>query len=191
VPENQQQAPDPNVASEGSDPEVTSKEKAAQLSAPELTAPVPTLPAGPDNSDTPYADRAFLTLQQRSSWEGPYPSPDAVERFEAILPGAFNRILAMAEQAQESQIRATENAQAYLQSDVRRSHYLGAVISVLAVLCSTSCALTGHTVAAVALVGIPVMAVARAFVKTGPESNDEAATEAEPQDVNTAQAPDP
>jgi uncharacterized membrane protein len=189
VPENQQQAPDPSAASEGPDLEVTSEEKAAQVSAPDITFAVPNLPAGTDSSDLPYSGKAFLTLQQSSTCQGPYPSPDAVERFEAILPGAFNRILTMAEKAQESQIRATESAQGYLQLDVRRSHYLGAAISVLAVLCSTGCALTGHTVAAVALVGIPVMAVARAFIKTAPESSDDSAAEAQPQDVNDPQEP--
>ena len=114
----------------------------------------------------PYTSGAFLTVQQSSSWQGPYPSPDAVERFEAILPGAFDRILTMAEKAQDSQLETNENAQLFLQRDVMRSHYLGAAISALALVCATGCALTGHPTVSVALVGIPVMAVARAFVNS-------------------------
>jgi len=41
--------------------------------------------------------RASLTLHQ-----GPLPSPETVERYEMVLPGAFDRILTMAEKEQQS-----------------------------------------------------------------------------------------
>jgi uncharacterized membrane protein len=130
--------------------------------------------SAPDNGNReslPYAGAAQFTVQQSISWQAPYPSPDAVERFEAVLPGAFDRMLAMAERAQAAQLRRMETAQDFVQRDVRRSHYLGAAISVLAVICSTACAMTGHPTEAVALVGIPVMAVARAFVRSRETAN--------------------
>lgn len=34
-------------------------------------------------------------LQQ--SWVGPYPPPEAVERYEKAMPGFFNRVVSMAE----------------------------------------------------------------------------------------------
>lgn len=42
-----------------------------------------------------------LTLQQVKQWSGPLPSPDALERYNAVIPGAAERILAMAEKEME------------------------------------------------------------------------------------------
>lgn len=181
MPANKQQPPSQSAASDGSEHQVT---PGVQAPPPDITFTVPDPLLGTGSAHPPYTDRTLLTVQQSSSWQGPYPSPDAVERFEAILPGAFNRILTMAETAQDAEIRASSNAQKYLQSDVRRSNYLGAGISVLAVLCSTACALTDHTVAAVALVGIPVMAVARAFIKRGSDDTAADDNQAPPQPNN-------
>ena len=41
--------------------------------------------------------RASLTVH-----EGPLPSPETVERYERVLPGAFDRILTMAEKEQQN-----------------------------------------------------------------------------------------
>jgi uncharacterized membrane protein len=36
-------------------------------------------------------------------WQGQFPPPDALERYEKLLPGAFNRMMVMAETAQTNQ----------------------------------------------------------------------------------------
>ncbi len=142
-----------------------------------------------DGITFPYTT-ATLTgsvVSVKSSWQGPYPSPEAVERFEAILPGAFDRILRMAEENQRSENLLNQRAQTYLRDDIRRSHYFGAAVSTLAVCCSTACALTDHPTAAVALVGIPVMAVAKGFL--APRKAD-TSDESEPERVKPPAAGD-
>jgi hypothetical protein len=95
----------------------------------------------------------------------------------------------MAEKAQESQIKITENAQLFLRRDVMRSHYLGAGISVLAVICSAVCGVTGNPTAAVALVGIPVMAVARALISRHSPAETEKTDETESKPSAPSQPP--
>src|SRR6516164_4459803 len=49
-------------------------------------------------------------LQQSLHWQGPYPSPDAVERYERVQPGTFDRLIKMAEQLQAAQIQQSATA---------------------------------------------------------------------------------
>ena len=39
----------------------------------------------------------FVEHTEVQVWQGQFPPPDAVEKYEAVLPGAFDRIVAMAE----------------------------------------------------------------------------------------------
>ena len=114
----------------------------------------------------------FHLAVQQSYWQGPYPSPDAVERFEKLLPGSFDRILTMAEETQRAQIKTVENAQSFLQSDTKRSHYLGAAISFFALAGALTCGILNHPTVGVALVSIPVMAVAQAFLSGNTKSQE-------------------
>jgi uncharacterized membrane protein len=58
----------------------------------QLDVPVPTIP--PSDS--------LSTIKAELSWHaGPLPSPETVERYELVLPGAFDRILTMAEKDQQ------------------------------------------------------------------------------------------
>ena len=61
--------------------------------------------------------QAQQTLQV---WQGPYPPPEAIERYEKILPGTFNRILTMAENLQQAQIDQSRNAIHFARQDTRR-----------------------------------------------------------------------
>ena len=107
---------------------------------------------------------AVLTLQQ-TSWQGPYPSPEAIERFEAVMPGSWHRILEMAERSQAAQIESERRGQEFLQRDTRRAHYLGAVISVSALLGAVVCAYFQSPVIGAALVSLPVMSVVQTLFR--------------------------
>ena len=106
-------------------------------------------------------------------WQGQFPPPEAVEKYEAILPGAFDRIIAMAERLQAAQIEETTRAQNYTRDDSRRGHWLGfsatALATIGAAVCTIVAAIMGATGAyfvGAALVSVPVMAVARALVES-------------------------
>ena len=191
--ESQQPPQDPSEENKGRSIASIRSEDGVPPPLPNISFAIPNPIVQNMHGGLPYAAGAVLTVQQSSSWQGPYPSPDAVERFERVLPGAFDRILMMAENAQASQIRTNENAQNLLQKDVRRSHYLGSGISVLALVCSTACALTDHPTVAIALVGIPVMAVAKALIdgrsRNSSEKDTDAEEEARPTAANTLPTP--
>jgi hypothetical protein len=45
----------------------------------------------PASSSSPGVTPGFLQIQESmQSWQAPYPPPEAVERYERILPGTFN-----------------------------------------------------------------------------------------------------
>jgi uncharacterized membrane protein len=125
------------------------------------------IPVGP-GLPFPYPGAAPLGIaalvQQIQMWQGPYPPPDAVRQYEEILPGAFDRMIAMAEQAQAAQIEANNHAQNYLRDDTKRGHWLGFAATCTAMIGAVVCAWIGQSWVAALFLGVPVMAVAKALV---------------------------
>ena len=105
-----------------------------------------------------------FALQQVQVWQGQFPPPDAVERYEQVLPGAFDRIMTMAERQQEASIAGSAEARRYLREDSRRGHWLGWLVTVVALVCALVCAILGQPWVAGMLVAVPVMGVAKALV---------------------------
>src|SRR4051794_39392607 len=71
-------------------------------------------------------------LIQQAHWQGPYPPPEAVERYEKVCPGAFDRMIGMAERLQKAQIDQSSEALKNQKDDRCRGHYLGFTTTVLA-----------------------------------------------------------
>ena len=80
---------------------------------------------------TPVVGARATTVMQ--SWQGPYPPPEAIERYEKSLPGTFDRILSMAERMEAAQIAQSADALRSQANDVRRAHYLGAGLGAFAI----------------------------------------------------------
>jgi len=109
---------------------------------------------------------AIQTTQQTVQvWQGQYPPPDALERYEALLPGAFDRMMRMAEQLQAAQIQISQQALQYARADTRRAHWLGWVVAILA-MGGALYALQLNPWVASLFLGIPVMAVAKALIES-------------------------
>lgn len=115
------------------------------------------------------------------AFQGPIPPPDALERYDAIIPGAAERILRMAEsetahrhQQENDAMRANIAAQqkqldiaSYQTKAVYRSDGIGQIFGLIV---SLSCvagavwlALNNHDWAAGALAALPTAAVIKAF----------------------------
>jgi uncharacterized membrane protein len=114
---------------------------------------------------------ALVAQQSVQIWNGEYPPPEASKVYESLAPGAFDRMMKMAERRLEAQIKETERAQDYTQKDTRRAHWMGAITHVIAVIGALVCVALGVEFknssvfwVAGALVGLPVMAVAKSFV---------------------------
>ena len=143
-----------------------------------------------------------IVQQQAVHWQGPYPPPEAVERYERVLPGTFNRLITMAEQLQAAQIVQSNKALDYTHSTNTRGQWLGFVATALAMIGALGCVALGQPLVAGAFLSVPVLAVAKALVETvkRPTGKDiiqaatEAAAPAEPpaktqEDIPTQQSP--
>ena len=114
------------------------------------------------------ADTGQLTdVEQHEAaiWSGVLPSPEDMERFNAVIPNGAERIMRLAEREQEHRISVEQVLLPQNISAHARGQWLGAAISMLAIV---SAALTGYLgvdrLIPIALVGVPVLAVARALV---------------------------
>jgi hypothetical protein len=70
----------------------------------------------------------------------------------------------MAETAQQAQIAGAERAQTFTRDDVRRGHWLGFGAITLAMVGAVLVSLFGYPWVGAALVGVPVMGVAKALI---------------------------
>lgn len=104
------------------------------------------------------------TVQQVQVWQGQFPPPDVVERYNALQPDAFDRIIKMAERQQEAAIMGNVKAMDLQSRDVRRGQVLGTLVTAGAIGGALFAASIGATAVAIVLVGVPVMAVAKALI---------------------------
>lgn len=123
----------------------------------------------PQNVSVPT--QRVVTTQQFHS--GPIPPPDALERYDRIVPGAAERILRMAE-AQAAHAHMIESAA--LQSDIearrtaqgieKRGQIFGLVLGLASLFFGVWLALSGHDWAATTLFATCAGALVTAFLGT-------------------------
>ncbi len=139
-------------------------------------APVPLTPQAvvastveANKNELPYypADLTLAMASQVQLWQGQFPPPEAIERYEKVHPGAFGRMITMAEFSQKTRADDTRRAQDYAHADTRNGQFLGAITTAIAMFCAMGCvaigAYTGKQWAfcvAAAFISVPVMAVA-------------------------------
>ena len=131
---------------------------------PPQPPPFISMPPGFALPGLPVGAVAGLSLQQVQVWQGQFPPPDAVERYEVALPGSFDRIIRMAERQLDASVEGASEARHYLREDSRRGHWLGWSVTVAALAGAVTCAFIGQPWVAGALVAVPVMGVAKALI---------------------------
>ena len=103
-------------------------------------------------------------VQSAASWSGPIPSPIDMERYEAVLPGAADRILTMTENQSAHRIDLANKAAS---GDSIRS-YLGIVSALLISLAIIAASIylisKGHSWEGVSLIGIDLIGLASVFI---------------------------
>lgn len=120
----------------------------------------------------PCFSRCLPQIQQTVQlWQGQYPPPEAIEHYEKVLPGSFDRMIAMAERLQAAQIEEARRAYDYTHSDNRRGHWLGFSAAVIAMFCAIAALAFNDSWVAVAFISVPVMGVARALIESAKKSS--------------------
>lgn len=100
----------------------------------------------------------------REEYGGPLPHPRHFEQFEAICPGAADRILRMAEEEQQAQIElATIQLNGEIADRARGMHY-GFLSLIALVGGAVVCGVTGHDVLAGAFLGAAALGTVARFV---------------------------
>lgn len=135
------------------------------------------------------SEPSSIQTVSQTTFQGPIPSPDALDRYNKVIPGAAERILKMAEsetahrhQQEIQTLNANVNAQtrqldiAELQTKkIYRSdtigQALGFTVSIACIVGSVTLALNNLELAAAALAAIPTAAVIRAFFSPRPGQN--------------------
>ena len=103
-------------------------------------------------------------IQQVQVWQGQFPPPDAIERYVALQPDSFDRILRMAETQQAATIDLNRLAIKHQARDIGRGHYLGVLVTLAAIGSAIYTALHGQPLVAAVFLSVPVMTVCKSLV---------------------------
>ena len=103
-------------------------------------------------------------IQQVQVWQGQFPPPDAIERYVAVQPDSFDRILTMAEKGQDATVVANMRAMELQASDTRRGQLLGSSVTIGAIIGAVILGAFGQQLIAGLLVSVPVLSVANALI---------------------------
>jgi uncharacterized membrane protein len=106
------------------------------------------------------------------NWSGPLPPPDALARFDEIIPHGAERILRMTEQEQAHRM---SNESAALQANIlngkeslaiaKRGQLAGALVSVLSIVGAVFSVWIGaHPMVSIALVSVPILGMVKALI---------------------------
>lgn len=105
-----------------------------------------------------------VLLAVREEYGGPLPHPRHFEQFEAICPGAADRILQMAEKEQQAQIDlATMQLNGEIADRTRGMHY-GFWSLIALVVGAVVCGVTGHDILAGVFLGAAALGTVARFV---------------------------
>lgn len=101
---------------------------------------------------------------QQQTFAGPMPPPAILQGYEAIVPGAAERILAMAEADTKHQHAIEFAALAAAEGEVKRGQWFGFGIGALALICSIVALLLGSSTVAAIIGGSTVVGLVSVFI---------------------------
>lgn len=109
--------------------------------------------------------RVVREIVQHEAYLGPIPHPEHLERYESILPGAADRLIAMAEKEQEHKNRWESRALIGELFYSTAGLALGFIVSISLIAGSIYCAITEHETVALALVGAAAIGLVPALIR--------------------------
>jgi uncharacterized membrane protein len=107
-------------------------------------------------------------------WSGPLPPPAALASFNEIIPDGANRIMTMIEQEQAHRISHDTQVLTSFAADIKRGHLIGGLVCLVAVGGAIYTAAIGvHFSVPIALVGVPVLGMIKAFMPSKNRSTND------------------
>lgn len=103
-------------------------------------------------------------VHQSASFEGPMPPPAILEGYERLVPGAAERILAMAESDTKHQHAIEFSALRAAEGEVKRGQIFAFIIGLAALLASMFALYMGSSVVAGIIGGTTVVGLVSVFV---------------------------
>lgn len=119
----------------------------------------------PTKPRQPQQDSKKQPSVVKAEWAGPLPPPQALERFNQIVPNGAERIFKMAEEEQAHRIAFEKAGLQASIAEAKRGQFLGFTISLAAIVAAVGSAWLGaHFAVSLALIGVPIMGLAKAIV---------------------------
>ena len=113
-------------------------------------------------SKSPQASRGIV--RQSASFEGPMPPPAILEGYERLVPGAAERILAMAESDTKHQHAIEFSALNAAEGEVKRGQIFAFIIGLAALLASMFALYMGSPAVAGIIGGTTVVGLVSVFI---------------------------
>ena len=110
--------------------------------------------------------------QVAASYQGPLPLPGHFEQYNQTLPGAADRILAMAENNSQHRMKMEGKTLIWTSAQVIIGQVLGFLLCALIVAAGAYVAIKGHAWPGVLLGGTGLAGLVTAFLKRGRNSNE-------------------
>jgi uncharacterized membrane protein len=114
------------------------------------------------------------------SFSGPLPPPEALARYNDVLPGAAERIVAMAEKQQEHRQMLEKNVVFANSSSQTRGTYLGFIVAMSAIIGGTFLIYAGRGAMGIAAIISSLAALVGVFVYGRRSQRSELAKKAAP-----------
>lgn len=105
-----------------------------------------------------------IIVSSYQSYSGPIPAPEALEKYNQIIPDGADRIMKMAENQSNHRIRIEETVIAGQVKQSSRGQIFGLIIAFLTLGAAVVLAMFGHEAVACVLGGSTVISLATVFV---------------------------
>lgn len=121
-------------------------------------------PAKPASQQPASSVTQHNSFQVRETFVGPVPHPSILQGYEEIVPGAAERIIAMAESDMRHQQELEREALRLAGSQAKRGQIFAFVLSIIAFVACIFALMMGSEKAAIVIAGITIGALVAAFV---------------------------
>jgi uncharacterized membrane protein len=131
----------------------------------------PKSPAKPASQQPANTGTQSNSIEVRETFSGPIPHPTILEEYEKIVPGAAERIIAMAESDMKHQQEMDREELRIAESQVKRGQISAFWLTIIALAVCIFALLMGSEMAASVIAGTTIVALVTAFV-IGRKDND-------------------